>query len=388
MNQGKTVFSQLMDFSPMYSFHQCVEKYHGDKWVQTFSCWEQFLSMAFAQLTSRSGLRDIEVSLGAQRHKLYHMGFRNLVRRNTLSNANNQRDYRIYRDFAYILIDMTRPLYAGEDLELDIKQTVYAFDSTTIDLSLRLFSWATFRKTKSAIKLHTLMDLRGSIPTFIDITSASVHDVNVLDKLRYEPGSIIVMDRAYLDFERLYILDQSGVIFVIRSKKNLRYRRIRSFQVDISTSVQCDQRIVLTGEKSYERYPQPLRRIRYKDYEKNKRLDFLTNNFLFPAQTVADIYRNRWKIELFFKWIKQNLRIKKFYGNSKNAVQTQIWIAIAVYLLVAIAKKKQNLDVSLHTMIQVFSVSLFEKVPIFQLFKNDECKLVTFGDPNQLSLLD
>lgn len=388
MNQGKTVFSQLMDFSPMYSFHQCVEKYHGDKWVQTFSCWEQFLSMAFAQLTSRSGLRDIEVSLGAQRHKLYHMGFRNLVRRNTLSNANNQRDYRIYRDFAYILIDMTRPLYAGEDLELDIKQTVYAFDSTTIDLSLRLFSWATFRKTKSAIKLHTLMDLRGSIPTFIDITSASVHDVNVLDKLRYEPGSIIVMDRAYLDFERLYILDQSGVIFVIRSKKNLRYRRIRSFQVDISTSVQCDQRIVLTGKKSYERYPQPLRRIRYKDYEKNKRLDFLTNNFLFPAQTVADIYRNRWKIELFFKWIKQNLRIKKFYGNSKNAVQTQIWIAIAVYLLVAIAKKKQNLDVSLHTMIQVFSVSLFEKVPIFQLFKNDECKLVTFGDPNQLSLLD
>lgn len=388
MNQGKTVFSQLMDFSPMYSFHQCVEKYHGDKWVQTFSCWEQFLSMAFAQLTSRSGLRDIEVSLGVQRHKLYHMGFRNLVRRNTLSNANNQRDYRIYRDFAYILIDMTRPLYAGEDLELDIKQTVYAFDSTTIDLSLRLFSWATFRKTKSAIKLHTLMDLRGSIPTFIDITSASVHDVNVLDKLRYEPGSIIVMDRAYLDFERLYILDQSGVIFVIRSKKNLRYRRIRSFQVDISTSVQCDQRIVLTGKKSYERYPQPLRRIRYKDYEKNKRLDFLTNNFLFPAQTVADIYRNRWKIELFFKWIKQNLRIKKFYGNSKNAVQTQIWIAIAVYLLVAIAKKKQNLDVSLHTMIQVFSVSLFEKVPIFQLFKNDECKLVTFGDPNQLSLLD
>jgi len=388
MFQGKTVFAQIMDYAPKYLFNKCVERYQGNKWVQSFDCWEQFISMAFAQLTSRHGLRDIEASLEAHRHKLYHMGFRNLVKRNTLSNANNQRDYRIYRDFAYILIDIARPLYVDEDLDIDFAQTVYALDSSTIDLSLSLFSWATFRKTKSAIKLHTLLDLRGSIPTFIDITSANVHDVNILDKLVYEPGSIIVMDRAYLDFERLYILDQCGVIFVTRSKRNMRYRRIRSFQVDKTTSVQCDQRVVLTGIKSHQLYPQPLRRIGYKDYEKNKRLDFLTNNFLITAQTVADIYRNRWKIELFFKWIKQNLRIKKFYGNSSNAVKTQIWIAISVYVLVAIVRKRLNLDYSLHTMMQILSVSLFEKVPVLQLLTNSDCRTSTFDVPNQLSFID
>jgi len=388
MYQGKTVFAQIMDNVPYYRFQQCVERYQGNRWVQSFSCWEQFLCMAFAQLTSRRSLRDIEDVLYAQRHKLYHMGFRSLIKRNTLANANNQRDYRIYQDFAYSLIDIARPLYADEDLGLDMVQTAYALDSTTIDLCLTLFPWATFRHTKAAVKMHTLMDLHGSIPVFIDITEGSVHDVKMLDQIVFDPGSIIIMDRAYLDFERLFTLDQYAVFFVIRAKKNLSFRRVYSRDVDICTTVQCDQTIALTGIESSKRYSQYLRRVRYRDVETGKRLVFLTNNFLIPAQTVADLYRYRWQIELFFKWIKQHLRIKKFFGTSENAVKTQIWIALSVYVMVAIIKKRLNLDCSLYKIIQVFDQTLFEKVPVLQLFTKDDYVLSNGINPNLLSLLD
>ena len=388
MYQGKTVFAQIMDYLPYYRFQQCVRRYQGNKWVQSFSCWEQFLSMAFAQLTSRCSLRDIEGVLYAQRHKLYHMGFRSLIKRNTLANANNQRDYHIYQDFAYSLIDIAQPLYAGEDIGLDMIKAAYALDSTTIDLCLTLFPWATFRQTKAAVKIHTLMDLHGSIPVFIDVTEASVHDVNILDQIVFDPGSIIIMDRGYLDFERLFRLDQYAVFFVIRARKNLRFRRVYSHEVDISTTVQCDQTIALTGRESSRRYPQYLRRVRYRDIETGNRLVFLTNNFRLPAQTVADLYRYRWQIELFFKWIKQHLRIKKFFGTSENAVKTQIWIAISVYVMVAIMKKKLKLDHSLHQIIQVLDQTLFEKVPLLQLFTNNDYIISQEINPNQLSLLD
>ena len=388
MYQGKTVFAQIMDYLFYYRFQQCVRRYQGNKWVQSFSCWEQFLSMAFAQLTSRCSLRDIEGVLYAQRHKLYHMGFRSLIKRNTLANANNQRDYHIYQDFAYSLIDIAQPLYAGEDIGLDMIKAAYALDSTTIDLCLTLFPWATFRQTKAAVKIHTLMDLHGSIPVFIDVTEASVHDVNILDQIVFDPGSIIIMDRGYLDFERLFRLDQYAVFFVIRARKNLRFRRVYSHEVDISTTVQCDQTIALTGRESSRRYPQYLRRVRYRDIETGNRLVFLTNNFRLPAQTVADLYRYRWQIELFFKWIKQHLRIKKFFGTSENAVKTQIWIAISVYVMVAIMKKKLKLDHSLHQIIQVLDQTLFEKVPLLQLFTNNDYIISQEINPNQLSLLD
>ena len=388
MHQGRTIIAQLMDFAPYYRFQQCVNRYDGNKWVQTFSCWEQFLSMSFAQLTLRNSLRDIEVSLGAQRHKLYHLGFRSPVKRNTLSNANKNRDYRIYQDFAHHLIDIARPLYADEDLGLDLKNTVYALDSTIIDLCLSLFPWAIFRSTKAAIKMHTLMDLQGSIPVFIDVTAGRVSDVNLLDYIPFEAGAIIIMDRGYLDFKRLYTFTQHAVFFVIRAKKNLQFRRRYSEPVDKSTGVQCDQIIVLTGTKSAKNYPQCLRLIRYKDVETGDRFVFLSNNFIIPAKTIADLYRYRWQIELFFKWIKQHLRIKSFYGTSDNAVKTQIWIAISVYVLVAIVKKQLGLEESIYTILQILSVSLFEKVPILQLFTKSDYNVSLNNNPNQLSLFD
>lgn len=388
MYSGKTVFAQIMESIPHYRFQQLVARYQGSKWIQSFSCWEQYLAMAFAQFTGRRSLRDIEHSLNAQRHKLYHMGFRSLVKRPTLAIANQNRDFRIYRDLACYLIEKACPLYADEDLGLDLKNTAYALDATTIDLSLTLFPWAKFRRTKSAVKLHTLLDLQGSIPRFVDITSARVHDVNILDQILFEPGSIIIMDRGYLDFKRLYRLDRGLAFFIIRARKNLRFKRIYSNQPAILSDVQCDQTIRLTGVNSSQYYPDHLRRIRYKDIETGKRLVFLTNNFLLSAETIADLYRYRWQIELFFKWIKQHLHIMAFYGTSENAVKTQIWIAISVYVLVAIFKKEHGIASSLYIILQILSVSLFEKVPILQLFKNNHCKIVTEHNHNQLSFLD
>jgi IS4 transposase len=388
MYQGRVIFAQLMDFVPSFHFQRCVERYQGNKWVQTFSCWNQFLCMVFAQLTFRHSLRDIEACLGSQPTKLYHMGFHGQVSKSTLADANNNRDYRIYQDFAYCLIDIARPLYADESFGLDLDQTTYAFDSSTIDLCLSLFPWAKFRRTKGAVKIHTLLDLHGSIPVFIEITAGSVHDVNILDHLVIEPGSFIVIDRGYLDFKRLYILSQDAVYFVIRAKKNFKFRRVYSHEVDWANGIILDQTIALTGKKSARNYSQHIRRVRYGDFETGKRYEFLTNNFRIPATTVSDLYRNRWQIELFFKWIKQHLRIKVFYGTSENAVKTQIWIAVATYVLVAIVKKRLNLDLSLYTILQILSVNQFEKVPLLQLLTKSDYKLITNVNPNQLSLLD
>ncbi|MDP8208659.1 MAG: IS4 family transposase [Candidatus Electryonea clarkiae] len=387
MNKGRTVFSQLMDIIPYYHFQKCVDLYNGNKGVRSFTCYSQFLCMAFAQLTSRRSLRDIEVCLGAQRHKLYHIGINGNVARSTIADANNNRDYRIYRDFAYHLIDIARPLYASEDLGLDLDKTVYAFDSSTIDLCLTLFPWATFRKTKSAVKMHTLLDLQGSIPAFIEITAANVHDVNMLDRLAIEPGAFIVIDKAYLDFKRLYTLSQNAVFFVIRAKKNMKFHRVYSHPVDRSSGIICDQTIVLTGIKTSLLYPQHLRRVRYHDQEYDNHLEFLTNNFKIPDLTVANIYKNRWQVELFFKWIKQHLKIKSFYGTSENAVKTQIWIAVTTYVLVAILKKKLGLEQSLYIILQILSISLFEKVDILQLFNNHDYRNRVEKDLNQLELL-
>jgi len=377
MEQRKTVFAQLMDFLPAYEFRKCVERYNGNFKVKSFSCWDQFLAMAFAQLTFRESLRDIQACLLAAQPKLYHMGFRSRVCRNTLANANQVRDWRIYADFAQILIGMARPLYAGEDLGLDLANTVYALDSRTIDLCLALFPWARFRKAKGGVKLHTLMDLRGSIPTVIYVTHAKVHDVNILDYLPVEPGAIYIMDRGYLDFARLYAMHQARGFFVTRAKKNFQFRRLYSHPVDCANGIQCDQTIVLLGFYSRKGYPEKLRRIRFYDAERDKRLVFLTDNFELPAETIARLYRYRWHVELFFKWIKQHLRIKAFFGTSENAVKSQIWIAISVYVLVAIVKKRLKLEASLYTILQVLSVSLFERMPIIQAFsssgyQNDE----------------
>lgn len=388
MNQGKTVFAQLMDFVPYYHFQQAVKRYQGNRWVQEFSCWDQWLALAFAQLTARRSLRDIETSLGAQRHKLYHMGFSRPVKRNTLANASKKRDWRVYRDFACALIDIARPLYAGDNLGIDLDKTVYALDSTTIDLCLGLFRWATFRQTKAAVKLHTLMELHSSLPVWVTVTTGNVHDVHSLDDIWLEPGSILVVDRAYLDFERLFDLNQRAVFFIIRAKRNLHCRRLYSRTTNASPNVRCDQTVLLTGYYSLRSYPHQLRRIRYKDWETGEELVFLTNNTLLPAQTIADLYRHRWKIELFFKWIKQHLRIKSFYGTSDNAVQTQIWTAIATYVLVAIVKKRLAIESSLHTLLQIFSVSLFEKVPLNQMLTNSNYTLANETNPNQLSLLN
>lgn len=372
MNSGQTIFSQLIDFIPAYDFNQCVKRYNGNYKIKNFTCWEQFLCMAFAQLTYRESLRDIQACLRAANKKLYHMGIRSKVSRNTLANANQIRDWRIYANFAQILISEARKLYADEDFGVHLEQTVYALDSTTIDLCLSLFPWALFRKKKGAVKLHTLIDLRGNIPTVIFITHGKVHDVNILDDLVIEAGAIYVMDRGYLDFERLFTIHQSSAFFVSRAKSNFDFKRLYSKPVDKSTGVLCDQIIILQGFYARKSYPDKLRRIKYYDADKKKKLVFLTNNFLLPALTIANIYRCRWQVELFFKWIKQHLRIKAFYGTSENAVKTQIWIAISVYVLVAIVKKRLNLNLSLYTILQILSVSLFEKTPILQAFTSTD----------------
>jgi hypothetical protein len=366
MNSGKTVFSQLMDFLPTYEFRKCVVRYNGHYKVKSFSCWDQFLCMAFAQLTYRESLRDIEACLRAAQPKLYHMGLRAKVSRNTLANANQVRDWRIYADFAQLLINTARSLYANDNFGVQLNQTVYALDSTTIDLCLSLFPWAKFRKRKGAVKLHTLLDLRGSIPTVVFVTHGRVHDVNILDRLLVEAAAIYVMDRGYVDFARLHAMHQSLAFFVTRAKSNFRFKRLYSHRVDKTTGLQCDQIIVLTGFYAKKDYPQKLRRIRFFDTVKQKRIVLLTNNFSLPALTIAELYRCRWQVELFFKWIKQHLRIKAFYGTSENALKTQIWIAISVYVLVAIVKKCLHLDLSLYTILQILSVTLFEKIPISQ----------------------
>jgi hypothetical protein len=388
MNTGKTIFAQLMDFLPVNDFRKCVNRYGGHHKVKSFTCWDQFLSLAFAQLTFRESLRDIQTCLRAAQPKLYHMGFRGQVSRNTLANANQVRDWRIYADFAQILIGIARPLYAREPFGVDLDQTVYALDSTTIDLCLNLFPWAKFRKRKGAVKLHTLLDLRGSLPTVIFITHGKVHDIQILDRLVVQPGAIYLMDRAYLGFARLYQLHQSCAFFITRAKSNFRFQRQYSHPVDKSSGIQCDQTVQLTGFYPRKDYPEKLRRIRLLDLEKNQRIVLLTNNFSLPAATITELYRCRWQIELFFKWIKQHLRIKAFYGTSENAVKTQIWVAISVYVLVAIVKKRLNLDLSLYTILQILSVSLFEKVPILQALTLYQSQITEGLIQNQLNLFD
>jgi len=387
MNFGKTIFSQIMEFLPSYEFRQCVKRYRGQYKIKSFSCWDQFLCMSFAQLTYRESLRDIQACLRGNQPKLYHMGFRGNISRNTLAHANQVRDWRIYADFAHLLIGQARILYAHEDFGVQLKQTVYAFDATTIDLCLSLFPWAQFRQRKGAIKLHTLMDLRGSIPTLIFVTHGKVHEVNLLDDLVIEPGAIYIFDRGYLDFARLYKIHRAGAFFIIRAKSNFRFRRLYSQKVDKGKGVQADQIIELHGFYVRKDYPDRVRRVRYYDAEKKKRLIFLTNNFILPATTIAELFRCRWKIELFFKWIKQHLRIKAFYGTSQNAVKTQIWIAISVYVLVALIKKKLKVKASLYTMLQILSVSLFEKTPLFQLLSQIIPDEKEVDSSNQLKLL-
>lgn len=382
MDTGRTIFSQIMDYLPLHEFRKCVKRYRGNYKVQSFSCLDQFLCMAFAQLTYRESLRDIEACLHSMQDRLYHMGIRGNVSRSTLADANENRDWRIYVDFAQVLIDQARKLYADDDFGVELDETVYALDSTTIDLCLSLFPWARFQKSKSAIKLHTALDLRGSIPIFIKITDARVYDLCILDELIPEPGSFYIMDRGFLDFSRLYDLEQFKAYFVIRSKSNIRFRRLYSRSVHKWKGLICDQIIVLTGLYTPEYYPDKLRRIRFTDPESNKKLTFLTNNFILPPYTIAQLYKCRWQIELFFKWVKQHLRIKSFYGRSVNAVKTQIWIAISVYVLVAIIKKRLNLEMNLYTFLQILSVTAFEKMSILQVLRefcdthltDDSCK--------------
>ena len=388
MYQGQTVFSQLMDFLPRHSFRQCVSRYQGNYRMRSFSCYDQFLCMAFAQLTFRESLRDIECCLGALKEKLYHAGFRGHVSRSTLADANENRDWRIYADFAQLLIHQARTLYLKEDFGVQLNETVYALDSSTIDLCLSLFPWARFRKTKAGIKLHTLLDLRGSIPSFIAITEAKLHDVNILDTLVPEPGAIYVMDRGYLDFERLYALHQAPAFFVTRSKSNTDLRRLYSNPVDKDSGVRCDQIVALGGFYTHQSYPERLRRIKFYDAKRDKRLTFLTNQFTLPAATIADLYRCRWQVETFFKWIKQHLRIKAFYGTSENAVKTQIWIAVAVYVLVAIVKKRMQIGLSLYKILQISSLTLFEKMPLYQAFAQNDYKNKIATIDNQLKLFD
>ena len=388
MNTGRTIFSQVMDFLPHWDFRTCVKRYQGDCKIQNFSCMDQFLCMAFAQLTYRESLRDIEVCLRGNLPKLYHMGIRARVARSTLADANENRDWRIYADFAQILISIAKDLYAKEDFGINLQAEVYALDSTTIDLCLSLFPWARFRQTKGAIKLHTLLNLRGSIPEFIHISDGKLHDVNILDILIAQPGSFYLMDRGYVDFARLYTMQQTSAFFITRSKRNFQYQRRYSYPVDKSTGLRCDQTIILTGVNTAKHYPMPLRRIRYYDAETDKSLTFITNNFVLPALIIAHLYKARWQVELFFKWIKQHLRIKAFYGTSANAVKTQVWIAVSVYVLVAILKKRLHLDQSLYTILQFLSVSIFEKTPISEAFLQEFYKTRTAEYHNQLSLFD
>lgn len=388
MYSGKTIFAQLMEFLSDYEFNKCVDRYRGNRKAKHFLCRDQFRCMAFAQLTYRESLRDIQACLRVARRKLYHMGIRGRVSRNTLANANQVRDWRIYADFAQVLIAEARRLYIDDDFGLTLKQTTYALDSSTIDLCLSIFPWAHFRKTKAAVKLHTLLDLRGSIPTVVIITDGKVHDVNILDELLIEPGAIYIMDRGYTDFERLFRIHQSQAFFVIRAKDNLHFHRLVSLPVDKTTGVRCDQIISLGGFYTKQDYPEKLRRISFFDAESNKSLVFLTNNFVQPAKTIADLYRRRWYVETFFKWIKQHLRIKQFFGTSTNAVKTQIWIAISVYVLVAIVKKKLDVKLSLYSILQVLSVTLFEKTPILQALEGDDDDANITTIANQLNLFN
>jgi hypothetical protein len=391
MYTGKTVFSQLMDFLPMYEFRKGVDRYGGNYHTSSFSCMDQYLCMGFAQLTYRESLRDIEACLRSRKEKLYHLGIRGRVSRSTLAEANEKRDWRMYADFCQILISQARSLYADEDFGVELKETAYALDSTTIDLCLSLFPWASFRKHKAAVKMHTLLDLRGNIPSFIEITEGALHDVNILDILVPEPGSFYIMDRGYLDFERLYVFTQLLAFFVTRTKKNTKVRRVYSHPVDRADGLKCDQTIMLVTPKSLAGYPEKLRRVKYFDAEREKQLVFLTNNFVLPALTITKLYKCRWQIELFFKWIKQHLRIKAFYGTSVNAVKTQIWIAVSTYVLVAIIRKRLHLEMNLYTILQILSVTLFEKVQLDQLFANyDYKKLPEFKEQpsNQLNLFD
>ena len=388
MNSDPTIFTQLMDFLPRYEFKKCVDRYTGNYKIRSFTCWDQFLCMAFAQLTFRESLRDIEACLRVAQSKLYYMGFRGMVSRNTLAHANQVRDWHIYADFAQVLIGMARPLYAKESFGVELEQSAYALDSTTIDLCLTLFPWAKFRTHKAGVKVHTLLDLHGNIPTLVVITPAKVHDVNILDDIPFEPGALYIMDRGYLDFSRLHIIHTASAFFVTRAKSNFKYKRQYSHPVDKTTGLRSDQTVVLTGFYARKNYPEKLRRIRYYDAENGKYLVFITNNFLLPALTITQLYQCRWQIELFFKWIKQHLRIKAFYGISDNAVKTQIWIAISVYVLVAIVKKNLKSELTLYTILQILSVSLFEKIPILQAFTPDNIEKPELPDSIQLNLFN
>jgi hypothetical protein len=386
MNRGKLVFAQLMQHLPLTTFRRCVTRYRGAFKVKSFSCLDQFLCMAFAPLTFRESLRDIEVCLRAQSSKLYHLGIRSAVARNTLANANAARDWRIYADFAQSLIGIARPLYAQESFGVDLQETVYALDTTTIDLCLSVFPWAVFRTAKAAIQLHTLLDLRGNIPTFIHISDGKVHEVNILDQLLPEPGAFYIRDRGFLDFERLYRFHEAGSFFVTRGKSNLKVQRRYSHPVDRTTGLICDQSVVLTGFYSHQGFEAPLRRIRFKDPETAKTLIFLTNNFVLPAFTITELYRCRWQVELFFKWIKQHLRIKAFFGTSENAVRSQIWIAVSAYVLVAIVKKRLHLSASLYEILQILSLTMFEKIPLDQLLAQTISDEIQPVSDNQLIL--
>ncbi len=388
MNTGRIIFAQLMDMLPKLEFWKCVRRYRGNYKVQSFSCMDQFLCMAFAQLTHRESLRDIQACLRAMPKKLYHMGIRGKVSKSTLADANANRDWHIYADFAGYLIHIARGLYAGDNFGVELDQTVYALDSTIIDLCLSVFPWARFRKAKGAIKLHILLDLRGSIPLFIIITAGRVHDVNILEELIPEPGSIYIMDRGYTDFKRLHKLTQYSAFFVIRAKSNLKFRRLYSYPIDKTTGLRSDQTIVLTGVNTTGYYREKLRRVRYFDAEKKKYLIFLTNNFALPALTITQLYKCRWQVEIFFKWIKQHLRIKAFFGTSENAVKTQIWIAISTYVLVAILKKRLNLELNLYTILQILSVTIFEKTPILRALTEFSYEIKEDDRRKQLSLFD
>ena len=388
MYSGKLVFAQLMEHLPLHTFRRCVRRYPSKYPTKTFSHLDQFLCLAFAQLTYRESLRDIETCLRAHQAKLYHLGIRGNIAKSTLADANEQRDWHIYEAFAISLIQIARKLYAGDSFAVKLEQTVYALDTTTIDLCLSVFPWAHFRQAKAAVKIHTLLDLRGNIPTFIHISDGKMHEVNVLDILIPEAGSFYIMDRGFTDFARWFTLHQAQAFFVIRGKSNLLFRRVYSHTVDKSTGLCCDQTIALTAQKACKDYPQHLRRIKFYDAEHDRHLVFLTNNFDLPALTIAQLYRCRWQVELFFKWIKQHLRIKRFYGTTENAVKTQIWIAIAVYVLVAIVKKRLNTEASLYTILQILSLTLFEKTPLDQLLKNSETQMIAPNINNQMNLFN
>ena len=388
MNSGKPIFAQLMEFLPMHQFRKCVSRYQGHYKVQSFSCYDQFLCMAFAQLTNRESLRDIESCLRAMQSKLYHIGIRGKISKSTLADANNTRDWRIYAEFAQVLISTARKMYSNDDFGVELENTVYALDSTTIDLCLTLFPWAAYSKTQAGVRIHTVLDLRGSIPSFAEITDAKVHDIKLLDLVIPEPGSFYIMDRGYLGFKQLYRINQAASFFVIRSKKNIKYRRLYSHKIDKAIGLCCDQTVLLTGHDTPKYYPDKLRRIVLTDRGKGKRVIVFTNNFCLSAHTIGQLYKERWKIELFFKWIKQHLRIKRFFGTSANAVKIQIWIAISVYVWVAIVKKRLKLEATLYTILQILSISIFEKTPILQALGEPECTVESDSERNQLLLFD